>query len=510
MGTASGQRRPDGGDGGRRPGVVDTPGEEDVQVLRVRDIAKPFDLFIPQREAGPWAHVATAFTAFEHESPGTLLHETVQQSGGGHVEIGGNPSLLERAAWVGRPPAMSVNGGRAVGPPPAALPAVRAVRSRECRRPTDGHREVARLAEERLDLGPGHEGEGQERQGPVISYGRGKCRVIAHPGHGSLGNRVTDLVGLGDAAARAERRVQVGGGQVGSYRATNRLDHTAGRLETASQFFRRGAILPDGEQVAADVGAEFGGDEIRRLVRTSRSNREIGTGVDPMVADDAVSRFRPSWPRRRVSPPGGCSPGPATTDCPARLPGRRPRTAPAAVCNPIPPRAHTGTPKSRVCWSRTNVSVSPTRPPLSQPLAMRPPAPAATAARASAREVISARTRRPGDHRSTVVSKLVSSMRWATVEAPNRMVDTAAGKTEGSDRSVAPIVTRGWTAKGQSVRAVIASTVETTSSSPPNSSTGRAPARARATIKETLGQPDALAGGASSMPRIRSLESLVI
>ena len=274
MGTASGQRRPNGSDGGRRPGVVDTSGEEDVQVLRVRDIAKPFDLFIPQREAGARTHMATAFTAFEHESPRTLLHETVQQSGGGHVEIGGNSSFLERRS-LGRPPAGDERDRRSSSLDHRELlfPQFRRYEAENADAPRTVTEELGCPSEERLDLGPGHEGECQEWQAPVIGYGRGERRVIAHPGHGSLGNRVADLVGLGDAAARAERSVPVGGGQVGSYRATNRLDHTAGRLETACQLFRRGAILSDGEQVAADVGAEFGGDEIRRLVRTSCSNR---------------------------------------------------------------------------------------------------------------------------------------------------------------------------------------------------------------------------------------------
>src|SRR5215213_9198307 len=91
-----------------------------------------------------------------------------------------------------------------------------------------------------------------------------------------------------------------------------------------------------------------------------------------------------------------------SASCASRTtPAAPPAIQAGAVWRPIPPCAQIGTSSSDTNrWSRTNVPSSPTRPPLSLPLATMPSAPRATAARASSVDTTCTSTVR-GCHGST-------------------------------------------------------------------------------------------------------------
>ena len=100
----------------------------------------------------------------------------------------------------------------------------------------------------------------------------------------------------------------------------------------------------------------------------------------------------------------------------------------------MPPCSQIGTSSVRTRrWSRTNAGSSPITPPASEPLAITPAAPAATARSASSSEVTSASTRRP--------SKRVDQLGIGDHDGADggRKVERRGGRTEpDAERLVAP------------------------------------------------------------------------
>ena len=174
----------------------------------------------------------------------------------------------------------------------------------------------------------------------------------------------------------------------------------------------------------------------------------------------------------------------------------------------MPPRAQTGTPRSTVCWSRTNVSVVPTRPPLSAPLAIRPSAPASTARCASATDVTSTRSRASTPHRAMADSSSATPSSSSTIDALNNTVDTAAGSTDGAS-GLARRCGCGATARAAEVRSVTAPIRSVASSSSSRWTIGSAPALAAATARST---PDDVPSPRTSTgaTRTRSRSSTII
>ncbi len=93
----------------------------------------------------------------------------------------------------------------------------------------------------------------------------------------------------------------------------------------------------------------------------------------------------------------------------------------AAECSPIPPCAQTGSSTSASnCWSRTNVVVSPTRPPASLPLAITAVAPRSAASLASSTVVTSS-------HSSTSAARSDSARRWSRSGAVGMSTTSSTG-----------------------------------------------------------------------------------
>ena len=152
--------------------------------------------------------------------------------------------------------------------------------------------------------------------------------------------------------------------------------------------------------------------------------------------------------------------------------------APAAVCRPMPPAAHTGRPAPAPAtsrWSRTKVESSPARPPPSDPRATSPSAPLPGPGTSSG-DVTSRRMRRPPP----------ASRSCHGASGASSTVSTTSGRSDGRRGHPAP--TR--TPKGpRAQRAVSARAPIAASRSRPRSRTPRAPARTAAAVTRASGNP---------------------
>src|SRR5215213_543569 len=167
-----------------------------------------------------------------------------------------------------------------------------------------------------------------------------------------------------------------------------------------------------------------------------------------------------------------------SASCASRTtPAAPPAIQAGAVWRPIPPCAQIGTSSSDTSrWSRTNVPSSPTRPPLSLPLATMPSAPRATAARASSVDTTCTSTVR-GCHGST------------GAPAGRTTSETSSGSEPGWNSTPSGMRTPN---PSGSVPASRFSARSAAARSRPTSSTPKAPAHAAAATTRASGRSNAL------------------
>ena len=289
--------------------------------------------------------------------------EQLQQPGRGHVQVGRDALVLERAGLV-RPAAGDQRERRAVRAdrPRAARRAARAGRSRGCRRPRAGRRASARrLVEQRVDLrrrasapAPGTAGR------RPAATAAAKLGAVADARHRPLDDRVARAVRLRPAArprragsrARARRRTCATRGVAVRRRCRRRCAKRRARSAANA------ASWPISQRAArrrsrARRRARPAAPPRRASSRRSAAARELRGARRRRVARRraAASPTRRPGPRSRCRPcarsgrarRSGSGDSRASSSCPSSTTPAAPATqAAATLWRPMPPCAQTG------------------------------------------------------------------------------------------------------------------------------------------------------------------------
>ena len=237
------------------------------------------ELLLPEQEARARADVAAALAALEDEAPGALLQEEVEQRRRGHVQVGRDADLLERAR-LRRTPAGDERHGRAdvVHDRELLLAELGRDEAEDAHAPRPAAQALGRLVEQPPHLRAAEQREGEEREPASVRDGLGERRRVADARHRALRDRVADPVRLRERAARPQRARCACGGGVLAHRAADGADDAR---HGVGQRGRESCVLPGRDDIRLEgVGAQLGRD-------SPLGGRQVGPRVDAVAVDDA-------------------------------------------------------------------------------------------------------------------------------------------------------------------------------------------------------------------------------
>jgi len=176
---------------------MNAPGQQ--QMHRSIILERCFQQYIhgalPQHEAASRTDVTTTFPALHHEAPRPLPEELRQQTGRWHMQVGWNAFLFQGCCLAGTATGnqgpwdtAGTNGGQLF------LTQRRGHKTQNTHTPRPVTQQCLGLFQELAYLGLPKQGQGQERQGTIVSHDLGKGCRITHPGHGTLDDRIPGSV----------------------------------------------------------------------------------------------------------------------------------------------------------------------------------------------------------------------------------------------------------------------------------------------------------------------------
>ena len=241
-----------GRDHRRGPGVVNSPGEQDVAVGRSgRKLLEQHPQHrLPQHEARPRPDVAATFTTLEHEPPCALRQVQLQQSRRWHVQVGGDPLVLELLRLV-RAPAGDQRERRPMPAYDRQLlgPQLRRDEAEHADAPGPAIAELTGARQQRVGFRLTHQRQRQERQGSGLRHRRRELGGVADAGHRSLHDRISGPVRPRERPVWGQRVVAAGErrGRVGD-RASQPVQDPGHGLEAGPEVGRQRRVLTERRQ----------------------------------------------------------------------------------------------------------------------------------------------------------------------------------------------------------------------------------------------------------------------
>src|SRR5262249_41595842 len=162
-----GQGAAERSDGGRRTGVVDAAGKQEMNRLGDDSAFESFEdnglRLLPEDEAGPRPDVATALSALEDESPRAVLEKPTEKSRRWYVQIGGNPLRFEHTCLVGTASRdQGKRGTRAADFLDLFVAKLRWYKAQDANAPGTAGQLLGSAAEQSPDVRPAHQCQRQE------------------------------------------------------------------------------------------------------------------------------------------------------------------------------------------------------------------------------------------------------------------------------------------------------------------------------------------------------------
>ena len=235
-------------------GVMDAAGEQHGQLMRRIECQQMLHLDLPQHQARQRPDVPAALLTFEDEAPRSVLEEEVEEPARRHVQVGGDPLLLQGARLCRPPP------GDECHRRPDLLDGLE-LRRPELRRyePQDPHppgsisEAACGFLEQLAYLRPVHQRQRQQRQAARLGDRVGKVRVVADPGHGTLDHRIANPVLSSERRARGERPDRLRLPEVPRDGFADRMNDAACGDEPIGKSFRERGVLSRGEKLRGEI-----------------------------------------------------------------------------------------------------------------------------------------------------------------------------------------------------------------------------------------------------------------
>ncbi len=246
--AADGQRAGERGDQRGRTSVVNPSGEDETYLLgcdaAVECVANHGDRLFPENEAGPRAHVPTAFTAFEHEATRSIAKILVEQARRGNVQIGCDSLAFQAGRLVGSP-ARKKGEWRAKFPHDGQLFGAQLWwhEAQDAYAPGPPRKLPGGFPQELADFCFAQERQSQERQASSSRDSLGKARDVADPCHRALKDRKPRSVGAGKRRRFRQRPAGPRGRDSLGDRSTDGLHNSPDGHVFAGQPFRERRIL---------------------------------------------------------------------------------------------------------------------------------------------------------------------------------------------------------------------------------------------------------------------------